>query len=183
LVREQIRLSAGEPLGMTQDEVQLQGWAIACRIQARDPQQNFMPSPGRVRVRFPNGPETRVDTYIYSGCNVPAAYDPLIAKITVWHRDRALALKRLERALAELSFRGIATNVSWLQQALSHPDVQRGVYSTDTTVDNQVGNDIALRDLAIVTALAFAHRNDNSRPVVPERFTSVWHRVARTLPE
>lgn len=183
LVREQIRLAAGEPLAMTQAEVSLQGWAIACRINAHDPQQNFLPSPGRVRVRFPNGPETRTDTYVYSGCLVPAAYDPLIAKITVWGLDRATALTRMERALREITFHDIVTNVPWLEQAVQHPDIQRGVYSTATHIPNEIENSMALRDLAIASALLYVRANERAQPSVSERMTSEWHRAARALPE
>lgn len=183
LVREQIRLAAGEPLGMTQADVTLCGCALSCRIHAQDPQKNFMPSPGRVRVRFSHGPETRTDTYIYSGCLVPTEYDPLIAKVTVWDHDRPRAMARLQRALREITFHGIATNVGWLERALAQPDVQRGVYSTETEVEKTPIEDTRLRDLAIAAALLYAGANGAARPVVPERLLSNWHRAARKIPE
>jgi acetyl/propionyl-CoA carboxylase alpha subunit len=134
-------------------------------------------------VRFPNGPETRTDTYVYSGCNVPAAYDPLIAKIIVWGSDRAEALARMERALNELSFHGIATNVAWMRKAVSHPAVRRGDYSTETEIGTSNGSEVAVRDLAIASALVYARANEMTRARTPERMQGEWHRAARTLPE
>ncbi len=183
LVRAQILLAANEPLGLTQADAQLHGWAMACRIHAQDSEQNFLPSPGRVRVRFPNGPETRTDTYIYSGCFVPAAYDPLIAKITVWGPDRATALARLERALHESSFRGIVTNVPWLEQAVASREVSEGTYSTETDVAKIAHSDNSLRDLAVAAALSYVHTTAISHPQIPARVVTNWHRSARTLPE
>jgi acetyl/propionyl-CoA carboxylase alpha subunit len=184
LVREQIRLAAGEALGCTQDEVRLDGCAMSCRVTAQDPQQQFMPSPGRVRVRFPNGPETRVDTYVYSGCLVPGTYDPLIAKLTVWGNTRAACHARLRRALHGLSFSGITTNTSWLEQLAQHPAFVRGDYTTETTLPAQTGTDErTLRDFAIAAALSYARAQDVSHPTTPPRVTGQWHRAARELPE
>lgn len=184
LVREQIRLAAGEALGYTQNDVRLDGHAMACRITAQDPQQHFMPSPGRVRVRFPNGPETRIDTYVYSGCRVPGTYDPLIAKLTVWANSRAACHARLMRALHGMSFSGIATNASWLEQFAQHPDFIHGVYSTETTAHVQSEpHALTLRDFAIAAALFYARTAETAQPFTPPRLTSQWHRAARELPE
>lgn len=184
LVREQIQLAAGELLGMRQQDVTLQGCSMLCGIQAQNPQQNFMPSPGRVRVRFSNGPETRLDTFLYSGAMVPAAYDSLIAKLSVWAADRQSCLARLDRALHELSFNGIVTNVTQLQQLLTQSDVRRGVYDTATRSQVRSESDpTRLRDLAVAVALLYARTGQGPTPETPERLTSNWHRAARTLPE
>lgn len=184
LVRAQIQLAAGEPLELGQEDVRLEGWAMACRIYAQDPQQNFMASPGRVRVRFPNGPETRMDTYVYSGCVVPQAYDSLIAKLMVWGPDRASAHARLERALSELSFKGIATNVPLLQQLVQHPTLAAGTYTTETLGLIRAEPGAApLRELAVAAALFYARANDMTRAVTPDRLASNWHRAARVLPD
>jgi acetyl-CoA carboxylase biotin carboxylase subunit len=184
LVREQIRLAAGEPLGLTQADVQLHGWAMSCRINAQDPQRNFMPSPGRLRVRFPNGPETRTDSYVYSGCIVPAVYDPLIAKVTVWAPGRAACLARLQRALHEISFHGIATNAAFLHQLAHSPQMVNGDYTTETTSSIQTpGEPVPLRDLAIAAALRYLRSSEEGQPVTPDRVDNNWHRSARGLPE
>ncbi len=184
LVREQIRLAAGEALNLTQKEVRLDGCAMSCRITAQDPQQHFLPSPGRVRVRFPNGPETRIDTYVYSGCIVPAAYDPLIAKLSVWAPTRAACHGRLERALHGLSFSGVATNALWLEQLVQHPDFVNGTYSTATMAHLQSeADETTLRDFAIAATLFYLRAQTQSHPTMPSRLTSQWHRAARELPE
>lgn len=184
LVREQIRLVAGEPLLVTQDTVRLDGHAMSCRITAQDPRQHFMPSPGRVRVRFPNGPETRLDTYVYTGCLVPGTYDPLIAKLTVWADTRAACHARFMRALHGLSFSGIVTNAPWLEQIAQHPDFVRGAYSTETTMPLQSEPDeLRLRDFAIAATLLYARAQDTAQPTTSPRLASQWHHAARELPE
>ncbi len=184
LVRAQIQLAAGMSLDIQQRDVVLQGHAMACRINAQDPQQNFIPSPGRVRVRFPNGPETRTDTYVYSGCVVPAAYDPLIAKLNVWGPDRAQCLARLRRALHEISLQAISTTAPWLEQLASSPEFASGIYSTATsTRPRPVTDPQELQDLAIAAALLYARANEMVEPITPARFAGNWHRAARELPQ
>lgn len=184
LVRQQIRLAAGEPLSIRQQDVFLQGCAMLCSIQAQNPQQNFMPSPGRVRVRFSNGPETRLDTYIYSGAVVPSAYDSLIAKLSVWAADRPDCLARMERALHELSFNGISTNVPQLRQLVWQSAVRDGTYTTATTPYlKPKTNPLQQRDLAIAAALLYIRTGQGLAPVTPERLTGNWHHAARALPE
>lgn len=188
LVREQIRLAAGEPLGLKQDDLRLDGWAMLCRINAQDPQQNFLPSPGRLRqVRFPNGPESRMDTYVYSGARVPEHYDPLIAKLCVWGQDRAACLARLQRALRECTFNGIATNLSWLQRLAHEPAVVSGTYSSQPWAElpqpAPVSGIALARDLAVAAALFYLSSGEMARPAPNERLTTKWHRASRTLPE
>jgi len=132
LIREQIRIAAGEPLAVSQSEIALQGHAMECHIRAEDPARNFMPSPGRLRrVRLPGGPEVRVDTFAYSGCDVPSQYDPLIAKLVVWDRARGLCFQKMRRALDEFKLVGTATNIPLLQRTLRDPDFIRGKYTTE----------------------------------------------------
>lgn len=188
LVHEQMRLAAGEPLNMKQEEVHLQGWAMLCRINAHDPQQNFLPSPGRVRqVRFPNGPETRVDTFIYSGAVVPDKYDALVAKLSVWGLDRPRCLDRLTRALDECQFNGIVTNTPWLKQLVRETSVREGTYSTDNDTDESktrvLDTPQVRRDLAAAAALLYLKANELSRATTPERLARNWHRSSRRLPE
>jgi acetyl-CoA carboxylase biotin carboxylase subunit len=112
LVREQLRLAAGEPLGYGQADIAARGWAIECRISAEDPGAGFVPSPGRITVwRPPGGPWVRVDAGVYEGAHVPPHYDPLLAKLIVWGRDREEAVHRMGRALAEFTVAGIRTTI------------------------------------------------------------------------
>ena len=127
LVKLQIRIAAGEPLPIRQQEVVLRGHAIECRIYAEDPDNNFFPSPGKILSRrVPAGPGIRLDDGVYPGWVVPTDYDPLLGKLISWGADRAEAIARLRRALAEYSVGGIKTNVSLFRRILSDPDYIRG---------------------------------------------------------
>ena len=112
LIKEQIRLAMGEPLGYNQSDIEIQGHAIECRINAEDPLNNFMPSPGLVtKYHPPGGIGIRVDGYIYTGYSVPPHYDSLIAKLIASGRDREEAIARLKRALSEFEIEGIKTTI------------------------------------------------------------------------
>ena len=131
LVREQIRVAAGLPLSRTQEEVQLHGHAIECRINAEDPARNFQPCPGKVEfVHLPGGCGVRVDTCLYNGYELPPYYDSLMAKVIVHAPTRLEAIRRMRRALEELIIEGPATNADLLHQILHHPDFVRGNYNT-----------------------------------------------------
>jgi acetyl-CoA carboxylase biotin carboxylase subunit len=131
LVKEQIRIAAGEPLGYGQDHVSGHGWAIECRIYAEDPYQNFMPSPGEIRgLRTPGGPWVRDDSGVYEGYTVPIYYDSLISKLIVWGPDRQEAIKRMARALGEYQVVGVRTTIPALLHIVGHPDFVAGRLST-----------------------------------------------------
>jgi acetyl-CoA carboxylase biotin carboxylase subunit len=133
LVREQLRIAAGERLDMSQEELTARGWAVECRINAEDPDRGFMPTPGRLTgLHLPSGPFVRVDTAAVAGGRISAAYDPLLAKICVWAPDRPQALARMRRALAELSVEGpgVRTNRDFLLTALDHPLFVAGTHDT-----------------------------------------------------
>jgi len=122
IVREQLLIAAGEPLSLSQEDVELRGWSLECRINAEDPARNFLPSPGTVtRFEVPGGFGVRVDSALYAGYTVPPFYDSLVAKVIVWGPDRAAAIARMQRALAELTIEGIQTNIPLHQQILAHP--------------------------------------------------------------
>jgi acetyl-CoA carboxylase biotin carboxylase subunit len=131
LIKEQIRLASGERLGYTQDDVQLRGAAIECRINAEDPANNFKPSPGLVsRFRAPGGYGVRVDTHLYSGYKVPPHYDSMIGKLIVHQADRGEAIASMRRALDELAIEGIATNIPLLKEIFRHFHFLRGKVTT-----------------------------------------------------
>jgi acetyl-CoA/propionyl-CoA carboxylase, biotin carboxylase, biotin carboxyl carrier protein len=110
IVREQIRIAAGEPLSVAQDEVVLRGHAIECRINAEDASKNFAPAPGTVtRYREPSGPGVRVDSGVLAGSEITPLYDPMIAKLIVWDVDRETATRRMARALEEFDVDGLRT--------------------------------------------------------------------------
>ncbi len=119
LIKEQIRLAMGDELGYSQSDIQIQGHAIECRINAEDPANNFMPSPGLVTVYDPpGGIGIRVDGYIYTGYTVPPHYDSLVAKLIAMGRDREEAIARLKRALSEFKIEGIKTTIPLYEDIL-----------------------------------------------------------------
>ncbi len=131
LVREQIRIAAGEPLGYTQADVSQRGHAIQCRVYAEDPATGFLPSPGRIEVlRTPSGPGVRDDSGAYEGTEITSFYDPLISKLCVWAPTRELAMARMKRALREYVVLGIHTNLPFHLSLLEHEHFSRGTYDT-----------------------------------------------------
>jgi 3-methylcrotonyl-CoA carboxylase alpha subunit len=131
LVRHQLNIAAGEPLSITQEQVVQRGHAIEVRIYAEDPQQNFLPSAGKIsRYIKPAGPGIRVDSGIADGDEITPFYDPMLAKLIVSGEDRPAALARLQRALKECVLLGIPTNIPLLQTISKHPAFQKGHTST-----------------------------------------------------
>jgi len=129
LVREQIRIAAGEPLGYKQSAVRFTGHAIECRVNAEDP-EHFVPSPGRLTVWVPpGGPSVRVDSHMMAGYMVPPHYDSLIAKIVVHGRDRAEAIARMQRALAETIVEGVKTTIPYHAKLLADPAFLSGEFT------------------------------------------------------
>ncbi len=132
LVREQIRVAAGEKLSFTQDQVKREGAAIECRINAEDPAAGFRPSPGTVtRWRVPGGPGVRVDTHVESHYRIPPNYDSLIAKLLVHQPSRAEAISCMRRALAEFVVEGVKTTIPILREIFHHSAFLEG--KVDTT--------------------------------------------------
>lgn len=132
LIREQLRVAAGEKLEIRQKDVELKGHCIECRITAEDPDKNFAPASGTIsRFDAPGGPGVRVDAHIYNGYTVPPYYDSLLAKILVHAETREAAIIRAERALAETRVEGLATNLPFLQRILQNEYFRRGEVSTD----------------------------------------------------
>ena len=131
LVKEQLRIAAGLPLSVEQDEVVLRGHAIECRINAEDFRHGFRPCPGRTGfLHLPGGPGVRVDTLLYNGYEVSPFYDSLVAKLIVHAPTRLEAIRRMRRALAELVIEGYPTTADFAHLLLHHPDFVRGQYDT-----------------------------------------------------
>jgi acetyl-CoA carboxylase, biotin carboxylase subunit len=131
LVKLQIRIAAGEPLALTQDDIALRGAAIECRVYAEDPDNNFFPSPGQIaRLAEPAGPGVRLDSGVYEGFTVPMDYDPLLAKLAVWADTREAAIARMSRALDEYHIAGIRTNLSFFRRILQDPVFREGRLDT-----------------------------------------------------
>jgi acetyl-CoA carboxylase, biotin carboxylase subunit len=152
IVRNQIRIAEGEPLGFGQDDVIMVGHAIECRINAESP-DTFTPSPGTITTfNLPGGPGVRVDTYVYPGYRVPPFYDSMIAKVIVHARTRELAIARMRRALDAMVVEGIKTTIPLHRRIMDDPDFQAGNFST-RFMEDFLAED-ALRERADVTASA-----------------------------
>jgi acetyl-CoA carboxylase, biotin carboxylase subunit len=131
IVKEQIRIAAGEKLSIRQEDIRLRGHAIECRINAEDPDRSFAPCPGALgEVRFPGGPGIRVDSHVHSGAVVPPYYDSLIAKLIAWGSDRDEALARMRRALGELRVDGVRTTAAFIARLLDSDAFRRGEVHT-----------------------------------------------------
>lgn len=129
LIKEQIRVAAGEPLSRHVLQASPRGHSIECRINAEDPYNKFMPSPGTISLWYaPGGKGVRVDTHVYSGYSVPPYYDSMIAKLIVTGATREIAIARMKRALGEFMIKGIKTTIPFQQEILSHPDFENGTY-------------------------------------------------------
>ena len=126
IVKEQLRIASGEKLKITQDDVQIKGHAIECRMNAEDP-KTFMPSPGDIKLwHMPGGPGIRIDSHIYSGYRVPPYYDSMIGKIISFGNNRQSAMTRMENALKEIVVEGIKTNIPLHQEILQHSAFKNG---------------------------------------------------------
>ena len=136
IVREQIRIAAGEPLSVTQDEVVLRGHAIECRINAEDASKNFAPAPGTVTsYREPAGPGVRVDSGVLAGSEITPLYDPMVAKLIVWDSDREAATRRMARALDEFDIEGVRTLIPFHKAIMASEQWARAETCRDLVED------------------------------------------------
>lgn len=132
LMKEMIRVAAGEPLSVRQEEVHLQGHAIECRINAEDPDHHFRPCPGVIKeIHLPGGNGVRIDTAAYNGYEIPPFYDSMIAKVIVHGRTRQEAIDKMRSTLGELIIDGVTTNVDFQYEILDNEDFQAGEITTD----------------------------------------------------
>lgn len=131
LVKEQIRIAAGEPLHIRQEDVVLRGHAIECRINAENPEKNFMPCPGTIEeLHFPGGNGVRIESALYNGYTIPAYYDSMVAKVIVHGENRQDAIRKMQSALGEVVVEGIVTNLDFEYEILSHPVFVAGKTNT-----------------------------------------------------
>lgn len=168
LVREQIRVAAGEPLSFTQGDVRWTGHAVECRVYAEDPEQNFMPSPGRItHLRVPAGPGVRDDGGVYEGADVSIYYDPMISKLATWGRTRDEAIERMRRALSEYVVGGIKTTLPFFREVMRDEEFIAGRLDTGfiarfnerrraargSRTDEPTEEEIVRRDIAAIAAV------------------------------
>ncbi len=187
LVREQLRIAAGEPLGYGQTDITWRGAAIECRINAEDPFAGWMPSPGTITgLRAATGPWVRDDSGVYEGYTVPRFYDTLLAKLIVWDVDRPAAIARMRRALAEYKVVGVRTTIPVLERIVAHPDFRAGRLSTaflERVLPEIRPNEARFESVAIIAAV-LAEYERGRRATVPapshHGASDAWRRGPRT---
>ncbi len=131
LIKEQIKIASGYELGFKQEDLEIRGHAIECRINAEDPKKNFMPSPGKIKqLNMPGGYGVRLDSAVYQGYTIPPFYDSMIAKLIVHGKNREEAIMKMKRALGEFVIDGIENNIDFQFEILNDPDFNAGKYNT-----------------------------------------------------
>lgn len=185
LVQEQITVAAGQKLSFKQSDVKQNGWAIETRICAEDP-LTFIPSPGKIlRCRHPQGPFTRIDSYVYPKYEVPTHYDPMIAKLICWGPDRKTAIARLARALNEFILTGIKTNIPLHKKIIEHPLFANGSYTTHFIEKDFDGFDKLFSStddrVFLITAAIEAYNDQKSKGVWDLNLMSNWKRLGRQI--
>ncbi|UYO01699.1 MULTISPECIES: acetyl-CoA carboxylase biotin carboxylase subunit [Paenibacillus] len=139
LIKEMISVAEGHPLSFTQEEVQINGWSIECRVNAEDPDRNFMPAPGKIQFYLPpGGPGVRVDSAAYPGYSIPPFYDSMIAKLIVWAPTRQEAIAKMKRALSEFVIEGVHTTIPFHQKLMEHPVFNRGDFDIKFLEENEI---------------------------------------------
>ena len=187
LVKEQIRIAAGEKLPFSQEDIVMTGAAIECRIYAEDPENNFFPSPGTIHLlQTPSGPGVRDDSGVYEGWTVPIEYDPLISKLVTWGPTRNDAIQRMQRALAEYRVEGIETNLNFFRRILDDAEFRNGQFDTsfiEKWRSRQQKRNLELStpsqaemDLAVIAAIL---AESEQAPPVPELPVSLWKSTGR----
>lgn len=131
LIKEQIKIASGYKLGFKQEDLEIRGHAIECRVNAEDPKKNFMPSPGKIKqLNMPGGYGVRLDSAVYQGYTIPPFYDSMIAKLIVHGKNREEAIMKMKRALGEFVIDGIENNIDFQFEILNDPDFNAGKYNT-----------------------------------------------------
>ena len=191
IVKEMLRIAAGRKLRYSQDDIQLNGWAIECRILAEDPFRNFLPSTGRIAGLWePTGPGVRLESGIYQGMEITPYYDSLIAKLAVWGETRGEAILRMRRALAEYRVVGVKTTIPFHIQVMNSTRYQSGQFNTrfletqftldETMPANQVS-------IAAIAATLLAHQQRQQVTLLQQNGCSPWklkgrERTMRRIP-
>ncbi|MEE9280040.1 MAG: acetyl-CoA carboxylase biotin carboxylase subunit [Myxococcota bacterium] len=171
IVKTGIKIAAGEAIGIAQEDVGINGWAIECRIYAEDPERDFRPSPGEILVYSPpGGPGVRNDSGVFSGAEVPIYYDPMISKLICKGRDRNEAIARMERALKEFVVKGIKTSIPFHRLVMQNEKFRSGRFDTSFIDSEILANDAVSRgaeeqerEVGVMLAAIAAYRQDRER--------------------
>jgi acetyl-CoA carboxylase biotin carboxylase subunit len=182
LVKSQIRLAAGERLPFSQRDVSIDGCAMECRINVEDPRKDFAPSPGTIgSLRFPGGLGVRVDSSIYPGYTVPLYYDTLIAKLTVWGKDREEVMGRMRAALDEFIIEGVKTTIPLHKAILCERDFQRGRVSLSFIERHRLlkrvrTNNRASEKIAVIAGCLLAHQKRKKASLKRKKRENLWRK-------
>jgi acetyl-CoA carboxylase biotin carboxylase subunit len=185
LVKQMLRIAGGRALRITQDEIEMNGHAIECRINAEDPFSNFMPSTGSVTAHTePSGPGVRVDSSLYVGAEVSLFYDPLLAKLVVWAESRPAAILRTRRALREYRIVGVKTTIPLHQQIVDATQFISGNYDTRYleelfAMENREGRDFDRVAAIAATLLAHKRRGEVINQLAPAGGPNAWKMFGR----
>jgi acetyl-CoA carboxylase, biotin carboxylase subunit len=177
LVQLQIRIAQGEPLPFRQEDLAQRGHAIECRVYAEDPDQGFLPSPGRILgLRAPGGPGIRDDSGVFAGYDVPIHYDPLLSKLVAHGQDRAQAIARMARAVAEYQIVGIRTTLPLFARVLRNPAFRAGDFDTSflATLPPEPGSRAHLEAAAIAAAVRAFRDRQTQVPAATLAASSAW---------
>ena len=184
LVREQIRVAAGEPLSFSQQDIRMSGHAIECRVYAEDPENNFFPSPGRIAyLRTPSGPGVRDDSGVTQGSEVSIHYDPMISKLAAWGRTRQEAIARLRRALMEYEVIGIKTTLPFFREIVNDEEFVAGNLDTgfierfnERRATKASAENTRVRDVALIAAALMYRRQQHQASVAQAAESDVSNR-------
>ncbi|MGA7615641.1 MAG: acetyl-CoA carboxylase biotin carboxylase subunit [Thermoanaerobaculia bacterium] len=185
LVKAQLRVARGEPLGLRQEEISPRGHAIECRIYAEDPFRNFAPSPGVIRyINLPEGPGIRNDNGVYNGYTVPIHYDPMLSKLIAWAENREEAIGRMKRALKEYRVDGIRTGIPFFSLLMEDEAFKRGDFDTgfldrfleSISLEPEPGD---VRVDAAIAAAAIFTLEQSEKVSLPEERESRWRAASR----
>jgi acetyl-CoA carboxylase biotin carboxylase subunit len=169
LVAEQLRIAAGEPLGFDPAELRLTGHAIEVRINAEDPYSGFLPSTGTLHnLRAPGGPWVRLDGAMYRGLEVGLSYDPMLGKLIVWGADRDQAIRRMQRAIAEMNVGGVRTSLPAILQVLETSEFAAGEFDTHFLESLQLAPPPEFEPLVAAAAAIYRHSQSRRRALAPQ---------------
>ena len=170
IVKEQIRIAAGEKISVRQEEIRQTGHAIECRVYAEDPDRNFMPCPGLITsLRTPGGPGVRDDSGVFEGFEIPIYYDPIISKLVVWGKDRSEAIARMKRALNEYVVTGVKTTIPFHIRVMNNRHFIEGSFDTNfidkVFFKEEKERKLAHGDVAVITAAIQVFLGERERAI------------------
>ena len=184
LVELQLRVAAGEPLPLTQEQVEWRGSAVECRVYAEDPERNFFPSPGLLtRYDPPHGPGLRLDSGVETGYTVPIDYDPMLAKLAAWGPTREAAVTRLRDAVSRFAISGIRTNLSFFAEILSDRAFQDGEIHTGFIAEwlaRRVAPTATAQQEIVAALVASLAGGQAARPSASNGASSTWRQYGRS---